>query len=134
MRRRLNELAKLRRECAQLASAMRPLFAERLSKRVAALLGEATPDPARLVQEVAFALDRSDITEELTRLESHLAALGALLRERAPIGKRFEFLLQEALREVNTIGSKANHLPVTQAVLRAKGELEKLREQVANLE
>jgi len=88
----------------------------------------------RIVQEVAIALDRSDFTEELTRLGSHVDAFRKLLRESEPVGKRIEFLLQEMLREVNTIGSKAGHLPVTQAVLAAKGELEKLREQAANVE
>ena len=81
-----------------------------------------------------YRVDRSDVSEELARLDSHLAALGDLLAAKGPVGKRIEFLLQEVLREVNTIGSKANHLPVTQAVLDAKGEIEKLREQVANVE
>ena len=94
----------------------------------------APPDPARIAQEVAIAVDRADVAEELTRLESHLAAMGELLASRDPVGKRLEFLLQEILREVNTIGSKANHLPLTEAVLEAKGEIEKLREQVANVE
>jgi uncharacterized protein (TIGR00255 family) len=87
-----------------------------------------------VLQEVALAVDRSEINEELTRLASHLEALAALLRENASIGKRLEFLIQEMVREVNTIGSKANYLPMTQAVLAAKSELEKLREQTANVE
>ena len=69
-----------------------------------------------------------------TRLEAHLQAFRALTREKAASGKRMEFLLQEILREVNTTGSKANHLPLTQCVLEAKAELEKLREQAANVE
>ena len=79
-------------------------------------------------------VERGDVSEELTRLESHLAALSSLLAEREPTGKRIEFLLQEVLREFNTIGSKANHLAITEAVLAAKGEVEKLREQTANVE
>ena len=86
------------------------------------------------MQEVALLVERGDVSEELTRLGSHLQALTALLGEKEPAGKRVEFLLQEVLREFNTIGSKANHLPVTEAVLAAKGELEKLREQTANVE
>jgi uncharacterized protein (TIGR00255 family) len=113
---------------------MKPILATRLQTRVAELMGDRAPDPDRLVQEVAIALDRSDVSEELTRLESHLAALGGLLQAKGDVGKRIEFLLQELLREVNTIGSKANHLPLTQAVLEAKGEIEKLKEQVANVE
>ncbi|MBM4269106.1 MAG: YicC family protein [Deltaproteobacteria bacterium] len=134
MRARLQKLGKLRARCASLAAEMKPVLATRLQARIADLMGDRAPDPDRLVQEVAIALDRSDVSEELTRLESHLAALGELLGAKGESGKRIEFLLQELLREVNTIGSKANHLPLTQAVLEAKGEIEKLKEQVANVE
>ena len=134
MRARIRTLHGLRTACAHEAEALRPILAERLAARVAALIGAPTPEPSRLMQEVAIAIDRSDISEELARLGSHLQALGDLLGEQAPIGKRFEFLLQETLREVNTIGSKANHLPITRHVLSAKGELEKLREQIQNVE
>jgi uncharacterized protein (TIGR00255 family) len=131
---RLKALDVVRRECTRQAEAMRGVLARRLTDRVSALLGGSGPDPARIVQEVALAVDRSDFSEELTRLGSHIAALRALLGDRGPVGKRVEFLLQEMLREVNTIGSKANQLEVTQAVLRGKSELEKLREQAANVE
>jgi len=134
MRKRLDAIDGLRSDCMREAGRLRGHLAERLTNRVAALLGGQAPDPARIVQEVAIALERSDFTEELTRLGSHVDAFRKLLREAAPVGKRIEFLLQEMLREVNTIGSKAGHLPVTQAVLAAKGELEKLREQAANVE
>ena len=134
MQARIRTLRELRGSCAHEAEVLRPILAERLAARVAALIGSPTPDPSRLMQEVAIAIDRSDISEELARLGSHLKALADLLSEQAPIGKRFEFLLQETLREVNTIGSKANHLPITKQVLSAKGELEKLREQIQNVE
>jgi len=134
MRKRLDAIDGLRADCLREAGGLRGHLAERLTTRVATLLGGQAPDPSRIVQEVAIALDRSDFTEELTRLGSHVDAFRKLLRESEPVGKRIEFLLQEMLREVNTIGSKAGHLPVTQAVLAAKGELEKLREQAANVE
>ncbi len=134
MRSRLDSLERLRREMKRLAAAMGPLLRERLEKRLAKVLGKNTPEPERLVQEVAVALDKSDVAEEMTRLEAHLQAFRGLLRDRQPVGKRIEFLLQEILREVNTTGSKANHLPLTQCVLEAKAELEKLREQAANVE
>jgi uncharacterized protein (TIGR00255 family) len=105
-----------------------------LTSRLAAIDGMPAVEPQRIVQEVALLVERGDVSEELTRLGSHLRALGGLLAEKEPAGKRVEFLLQEILREFNTIGSKANHLPVTEAVLAAKGELEKLREQTANVE
>lgn len=134
MRERWKNLGQLQRECTRLAREMKPILTERLTARVTALLGEQGVDQGRVLQEVALAVDRSEVNEELTRLASHLDALAALLRENASIGKRLEFLIQEMVREVNTIGSKANHLPMTQAVLAAKSELEKLREQTANVE
>lgn len=134
MRKRLRALVRLRARAAKLAAGLRGVLTEKLNDRIADLMGDQAPDPARIVQEVALAVDRGDVSEELARLESHLAALGDLLSSTEPVGKRIEFLLQEILREVNTIGSKANHLPLTEAVLEAKGEIEKLREQVANVE
>lgn len=134
MRKRLKALLRLRQRAERLSAGLRKVLAEKLNSRIADLMGDEAPEPARLVQEVALAVDRGDVSEELARLESHLAALGDLLGAKDPVGKRIEFLLQEILREVNTIGSKANHLPLTEAVLEAKGEIEKLREQVANVE
>lgn len=134
MRKRLKSLQRLHGRAAKLAAGLRGVLMERLQVRIADLMGEQAPEPARIVQEVALAVDRGDVSEELARLESHLSALADLLAAGDPVGKRIEFLLQEILREVNTIGSKANHLPLTEAVLEAKGEIEKLREQVANVE
>ncbi len=79
-------------------------------------------------------MDRADVTEELVRLDSHLGALETLLRQEGPVGKRIEFLLQEVHRELNTVGSKAGDLELTRLVLEGKAELEKLREQVQNVE
>jgi uncharacterized protein (TIGR00255 family) len=134
MRSRIARLEELRGECAREVETLKPLLAERLASRITALIGTHVADPTRLMQEVAIALDRSDVSEEVTRLGSHLAALRGLLQLPDAVGKRFEFLLQETLREVNTIGSKANHLPITSQVLAAKAEIEKLREQVQNVE
>ncbi len=134
MRKRLKALLRMRGKAAKLAAGLRGVLTEKLHGRIADLMGDQAPEPARIVQEVALAVDRGDVSEELARLESHLAALSDLLAAKDPVGKRIEFLLQEILREVNTIGSKANHLPLTETVLEAKGEIEKLREQVANVE
>jgi uncharacterized protein (TIGR00255 family) len=98
------------------------------------LVGGAELDRGRVAQEVAVLADRSDVTEELVRLEAHLAALAATLGERGPVGKRIEFLLQEIHRELNTTGSKAGDQGITDLVLVAKAEVEKLREQVQNVE
>lgn len=134
MKERWKNLVRLHREFVRLAREMKPMLTERLTARVTALLGDQGIDEGRILQEVALAVDRSEINEELTRLASHLESLAALLRETTGVGKRVEFLIQEMVREVNTIGSKANHLPLTQAVLAAKSEIEKLREQTANVE
>ncbi len=107
---------------------------EKVHARVATLLAGAEIDQSRLLQEVAFLVQRSDVTEELVRLHSHLTALHALLQESEPIGKKIDFLLQELQREVNTIGSKADDAAVRQIVVEAKGEIEKLREQAQNIE
>ena len=78
--------------------------------------------------------DKTDVSEELARLRAHLAELGALLDKGGPVGRPLDFLLQELSREVNTVGSKADDLEMSQAALAAKGVLEKMREQVQNLE
>lgn len=134
MRKRLKALQRLHARAAKLAAGMRKVLTEKLNGRIADLMGDQAPEPARIVQEVALAVDRGDVSEELARLESHLTALSDHLASKGPVGKKIEFLLQEILREVNTVGSKANHLPLTETVLEAKGEIEKLREQVANVE
>lgn len=106
----------------------------RLEARLGELLGDAALDPVRLAQEVAVMVDRADITEELARLESHLAQLRALLTQAEPIGRRLEFLLQEVHRETNTIGSKAATAEISHAVVDAKSVLERLKEQAQNVE
>ena len=109
-------------------------FRDRLAARVAEL-GRGLPiEPARLAQEVAIFADRVDVAEELTRLASHLVQLRALLAADAPSGRRLEFLLQEVNREVNTIGSKAQNGGIAAHVVEIKAELERLREQVQNVE
>lgn len=105
----------------------------RLKKAVAELAG-APVDEQRLAVEVALMADRVDITEELVRLRTHLTACRAALAGDGPVGKQLGFLGQELLREVNTIGSKANDAAITQTVIAMKGELEKFREQLENLE
>jgi uncharacterized protein (TIGR00255 family) len=106
----------------------------RLQKRVNELAGETKIDPQRLGQEVAILADRSDISEELVRLESHLKQLKTLFREAQPVGRKLEFLLQEINREINTIGSKSMDGSISQQVVAVKAELEKMREQIQNIE
>jgi uncharacterized protein (TIGR00255 family) len=107
---------------------------ERLKQAVRELTSEATVDAQRLALEVALLADRVDITEELVRFRSHVAAARAALRSDQAVGKQLGFLAQELLREVNTMGSKANDARITQFVIAMKGDLEKFREQLENLE
>jgi uncharacterized protein (TIGR00255 family) len=101
---------------------------------VAELAAGTHVDEQRLAVEVALMADRVDITEELVRLRTHLAACREALAGDGAVGKQLGFLAQELLREVNTMGSKANDAAITQAVIAMKGELEKYREQLENLE
>ena len=91
-------------------------------------------DDERLVKEIGLFADRSDISEEITRAESHIAQFRAYMDSGEPVGRSLDFLSQELFREINTMGSKANHAPLAQLVVRAKTELEKIREQIQNIE
>jgi uncharacterized protein (TIGR00255 family) len=107
---------------------------ERLRERLRGLLGAAGLDESRILTEAAVWADKADIAEELTRLRAHLAELALVLDKGGPVGRTLDFLLQELGREVNTVASKADDLELNQAALAGKGVLEKMREQVQNLE
>jgi uncharacterized protein (TIGR00255 family) len=107
---------------------------ERLKRNVAELASGVQVDPQRLALEVALLADKVDITEELVRFRTHLTACRQALVSGEAVGKQLGFLAQELLREVNTMGSKANDATITQTVIAMKGELEKFREQLENLE
>ena len=91
-------------------------------------------DPARIEQELVLLMERSDITEELTRLGSHADQMTAYMQEDEPLGRRLDFLLQEMAREINTIGAKSQDLRTSHAVVELKAEIERMREQVQNVE
>jgi uncharacterized protein (TIGR00255 family) len=107
---------------------------DRLRDRVTELLGGRLPDPARLEQEVALLAERGDVTEECDRLQSHLAQFRRALTQPGPQGRRLDFLLQEMHREANTLGSKAADAALAHGVVGLKTSIERLREQVQNLE
>jgi uncharacterized protein (TIGR00255 family) len=107
---------------------------ERMKQRIEKLLGAEAPDVPRLHQELAIYADRGDITEEIVRLDSHMLQFEQQLKRAESVGKTLEFLLQEMGREVNTIGSKANDAIIAGHVVHMKAELERLREQVQNVE
>lgn len=104
----------------------------RLKERIAKLLGDSALDPQRLAQEVAFQVDRADVTEELVRLNAHFAEFAKNV-DLCPVGKKLDFLLQESLREFNTIGSKCQDAGIAKEVIEAKSILEQMKEQVANV-
>jgi uncharacterized protein (TIGR00255 family) len=107
---------------------------QRLRERLRALLAETAIDESRIVTEAAIWVDKTDVTEELARLRAHLAEFALALEKGGPVGRALDFLIQELNREINTVGSKADDLELSQATLAAKSILEKIREQVQNLE
>ena len=134
---RLGRLATLADEIAQRADTAPGDARRRLEERLARLLqgSRVEVDEARLAQEVALLADRLDVTEELVRLRSHLEQAGQLMAEsQGAVGRRLDFLVQEMGREINTIGAKSQSAEIARAVVAAKAELEKVREQVQNIE
>jgi uncharacterized protein (TIGR00255 family) len=122
---------------ASMTEENKTLAADRFRERISAHCAEfgATVDSARLHQEIALQLDRLDITEEIDRLGSHLSSLGKLAEEGGDaLGKRFDFLVQEVFRELTTSANKSAHPLISSTAVTAKTELEKIREQIQNVE
>lgn len=132
-----NRLAAIEQFVAKLASrsGQVPLeWRDKLLLRLEKISADIDCDPQRVAQELAIFADRSDISEELTRLDSHIQQFRALFSLGEPVGRQMDFLLQEMNREVNTSGSKSNDVELSQLVVALKAELEKIREQVQNIE
>ncbi|WP_369683838.1 YicC/YloC family endoribonuclease [Salipaludibacillus sp. LMS25] len=135
MKERLQRLTAYVQQLRGLAPEVQDLYRDRLMKKVDDFLaGRAEIDETRLLTEVAVYADKSDINEELTRIDSHITQFNDILEESSVVGRKLDFLVQELNREANTIGSKANHLDISQIVVNMKAELEKIREQVQNVE
>lgn len=130
---RLTRLEEMHAELIALAPEVVREYRCKLRSRLNELL-EGSVDEHRFAMEIAVFADRSNIDEELTRLASHFAQCRELMGSTEPIGRKLDFLIQEMNRETNTIGSKANHLTLVNRVVEMKAELEKIREQAANLE
>jgi uncharacterized protein (TIGR00255 family) len=131
---RLYILEDLVDQLLQLAPQVASHYRERLQERLHDILDDISGIEDRLLTEVAIFAEKADITEELTRLKSHLHQFLQALDSDSPVGRRLDFLLQEMNREVNTIGSKANHSSISRLVVECKSELEKMKEQVQNIE
>ena len=132
----LQKMEGIRKKMEKSAGEMRRKQGQRICARIQELAGEAgvVLEAERVVREVATAADRGDVTEELGRIRAHLMEAVGLASTRAPGGRTLEFLIQELQREVNTVGSKSGDLGLTRLAIGFKSELEKLREQAANLE
>ncbi|HHW22371.1 MAG TPA: YicC family protein [Clostridiaceae bacterium] len=109
-------------------------YKEKLENRLSELIDLSRLDPARIAAEVALFADKCNIDEELVRLSSHVMQMREMLENGSPVGKKADFLIQEMNREINTIGSKASDLEITRNVVELKSEVEKLREQIQNIE
>lgn len=125
-------------QCGELIKTRQPAaingYKERLAERIKVLADGVEADPQRLAQETAIMADRCDVTEEVIRLESHIKQFRNLLDTKQPTGRKLEFLIQEINRETNTIGSKTIDSEVSQTVIEIKSDLEKIREQLQNIE
>ncbi|RKH03165.1 YicC family protein [Corallococcus sp. CA053C] len=121
-------------EVARLAPRAVNDYQQRLTERVAELARGVAVDPQRLAQEVALFAERTDIAEEVTRLATHLEQFRLLMASPEPVGRRMDFLVQEMHREVNTTGSKSQHAEISSRVVSMKAEVERIREQVQNVE
>ncbi|KIL41141.1 stress-induced protein [Gordoniibacillus kamchatkensis] len=132
---RLDALEAERQKVAKLAPEAVHSYAAKLKERIRELLrGETGIDEQRMAGEIALMADRSNVDEELTRLDSHIRQFRKLLQSAEAVGRKLDFLIQEMNREVNTIGSKSAHTDITACVIEMKAELEKMREQVQNIE
>ncbi|GAB6088309.1 YicC/YloC family endoribonuclease [Alkaliphilus crotonatoxidans] len=132
---RLNLIGSMLKDIAERSPHVVTEYRQRLTERIREILDDGySLDDNRIMMEVALFADKSNITEELVRFESHIRQFKGALEESDSVGRKLDFLIQEMNREINTIGSKANDLYITNIVINVKSELEKMREQVQNIE
>ena len=129
-----DEVERLVGEISKRAPLIKAEYEEKIKERMAEILNSIDYDQSRMLQEVAIFADRTNIDEELTRLKSHIAQLRNICREDIDTGKKLDFLMQEFNREANTVCSKSNDIEITKNALALKNEIEKIREQVQNIE
>lgn len=129
-----NQLPTIEKEAENVSEEYRERLKKKIEDMLAKTDSQIEPDEARLAQEVAYLANRSDITEEITRLKIHIEQFRQIMNEENEVGKRLDFLTQELNREANTIASKTQNIKVKEASLTIKSEIEKIREQVQNVE
>ena len=131
---RISILGRIVAQVTPLVPRQAPTYRESLLKRIKESGLELDLDDERVLKEISIFAEKCDVSEELTRLCSHLEQMDNTAKEKGAIGRKIEFLLQEVFREFNTLGNKSSDLEIIQAVLEAKSEVEKLREQALNVE
>ena len=131
---KLDRIEEIRNEIKALSPESVKAYEERLKARIEELLGNTSYDETRVITEVALFAVKVAVHEEITRLASHLSQFRSIMKGNAPAGRKLDFLTQEINREVNTIGSKCQELEITRLVVEAKSEIEKIREQIQNIE
>ncbi|TFB23265.1 YicC family protein [Filobacillus milosensis] len=131
---RINNVKDYTNELEQHIDTIQKEYQERIKERIHSHLNDTAQDESRIIQEVAILTDKSDITEEITRLFSHVAQVQEAVNLHQPIGRKLDFITQELLRETNTIGSKSNDVRISKIVVALKSEIEKIKEQVQNIE
>ena len=132
-----NRLLLIRNICKEVETKQPELarsYMEKLKNRISELTEDTNLDETRIIQEVAIMADKSDVTEETVRLDSHIKQFEELLNTQGPVGRKLDFLIQEMNREVNTIGSKSGDSELSRGVVDMKAEIERIREQVQNIE
>ena len=131
---RIDKIKLMKNEINKIAPQVVEDYRLRLNRQLEDWLGENIPDPVRVAGEIAIFADRSNITEEIVRLESHLKQVNSCLAGDEPVGRKLDFIVQEMNREINTIASKGNNVEISRLVVDVKSELEKIREQIQNVE
>lgn len=131
---RINEIKQMVDALKDNAHLMTKEYSDKLRERIALALGDIKLDEAKLANEIAFFVDKSNIDEEIARLDSHIQHSRDIIIDMSPIGRKLDFLIQEFNREANTICSKSNNITVTEIGLNLKNEIEKIREQIQNIE
>ena len=131
---KLDRIEEIKNKINELSPESVKAYEQRLRKRIEELLENTSIDENRLLTEVAIFADKVAVDEEITRLGSHIAQFRGIMSANAPAGRKLDFLTQELNREINTIGSKCSELEITRLVVEAKSEIEKIREQIQNLE
>jgi uncharacterized protein (TIGR00255 family) len=131
---RLKVVRQALRKIRQFQPAVSKRYRQALVERIQKAGLEIQADDERVAKEIVFFADKSDISEELTRLDSHMAQFAHNLRKTEPIGRTLDFMTQEIYRELNTLGAKANDVEISQLVVTCKAEMEKIREQIQNIE